>query len=343
MHRLWIPFTTISDNLGISRSGSIYSIYLCNAIYDDQGNFSGFRFHFNHDKLSDPAVRETEVNFMRLFLEWEKAAGPLYEEMIKCLKAIDNHDDQAAAVAMKAITDHSTKVYKTFGYWLRDKFCKYKYWLRHVQGPAGWSIDEVDGLTGAHTLAIPAMDTFLQQRGDSPTWRFTLRHRSHMTARTRSFLDALSACRLVDVLNQGSFSAPELYEEYNTNVSRLRGFRLTHKYCVMPYFGVKAPERQPMTAGGGLVVEKKYGVTIDNDAKAEDEFAIFFLNRLDERRVETVSEVPFKAASAKKPCSSRTRMLSNDGSKILQMIVVAGLAILACAVHVVCGNGRFLY
>jgi hypothetical protein len=162
--------------------------------------------------------------------------------------------------------------------------------MRYVQGPCGWDIQGVNGLTGAHALPIPVIDAFLGLRGTSDTYTFVIKHRAHMTKSMRDLLEAFEGVKLDAVLNSGGYS-DKIYEEYDMIVRRLRGYRISHKYRVLPYFNVDAKERIPMTAGGGQVTKDKYGTTIVQESDVKREFVELFRNRLNERLAETVSQV----------------------------------------------------
>lgn len=284
---LWEPFTFLCDDLGQSRSGTIYSMHLVNTIRDNSGNFRKTRFLFNDTRF--PLLHSTEENFIRLFVELEEAASLIFHTMTRFLTAIENRSSGAAICEIQTLSQQADSMYKIFFHWLRDDHIKYQYWLPYVQGPSGWGIDGIDGLTGAHTLCIPAMDAFLGLRGTSSTWHFTLEHRHHMTKRMRGFLKSLSEFQLADVLSNHAFDH-EIYVGYEYCVQKLRSYRKGHKFKVLPYFKVKADERLPMTAGGGLITKDKYGKTLDRET-LNKEFIEFFKQRLSERVVETVSAV----------------------------------------------------
>ena len=315
--QLWKPFEFLSRDLGMSLSGTVYNLYYCNVVRDaDHGQFDRFRFSFI-DQSRMPAIHATEVNKQTMLVEMAAAGKKLFENMIGCMRCVEGGHEREAIVFLRAVRELSCTIYKLFTHWMQDEYIAYEYWMRYVQGPGGWGIDGEDGLTGAHTLAIPAMDAFLGIQGTSSTWAFTLKHRSHMTATMRSFLEKLEGFDLIGYVkkNEGQWTQNEAFrDEYELCVRRLRGFRIAHKYRVLPYFGIHAPERQPMTAGGGLVTEERYNQALTNETSSHDEFSAFFRARLGERIAETVSPLAVSQESGR-------------GLPLLQSVVVASVAI----------------
>ena len=293
--KLWTPFAYITSQYGLTESGTVFSMYLTNVIRDSKGNYKGLRFHFNTKKCHD--VWMTEDNFMHSLVDIEAAAYPVFQAMVGFVQAMEDGDEATAVQELRNVSKSADQIYKAFYYWLQDERVRYKYWLRFVQGPGGWGVNGIDGLTGAHTLSIPALDAFLGLKGDSPTWHFTLKHRDHMTTYMRKFLDSLEAANAAGFLNEGNFGN-QIYKEYEMCIRKLKIFRQGHKQKVLPYFNVKAPERCPMTAGGGLVTKDRYGHHIGKSA-ATHELIDLFRDRLKERLVETDSPVlpPSKRSS----------------------------------------------
>merc|ERR1712045_141385 len=112
----------------------------------------------------------------------------------------------------------------------------------------------------------------------------------------RMFLVCLEDANLADLLQHRSsyFSSgrSEFLQAYDTVIDDLRKFRMGHKKVVLPYLDLTAPERMPMTAGGGMVNTERYGDGVDDNWVQRD-VAPYFQNRLEERQRETVN--PLKA------------------------------------------------
>ena len=231
--QLWKPFEYLSLDLGMSLSGTVYNLYYCNVVRDADGEFDRFRFSFI-DNSRMPAIHVTEVNKQTMLVEMAAAGKKLFENMIGCMRCVEGGHEREAIVFLRAVRELSCTIYKLFTHWMQDEYIAYEYWMRYVQGPGGWGIDGEDGLTGAHTLAIPAMDAFLGIQGTSSTWAFTLKHRSHMTATMRSFLEKLEAFDLIGYMkkNEGHWTQNDAFRaEYELCVRRLRGFLIAHNRC----------------------------------------------------------------------------------------------------------------
>jgi hypothetical protein len=285
---LWVPFVHLNEELGMACVGTVASTYLFNGIKDKEGIFSRFRFQFNDSRFKE--THDTEENFMRLFWEQERVAAKMFKDMVNCIRALENGNQKLAEMEFASVRESAERVYNIFSYYLQDSRVSFKCWMRYVQGPCGWDIQGVNGLTGAHALPIPVIDAFLGLRGTSDTYTFVIKHRAHMTKSMRDLLEAFEGVKLDAVLNSGGYS-DKIYEEYDMIVRRLRGYRISHKYRVLPYFNVDAKERIPMTAGGGQVTKDKYGTTIVQESDVKREFVELFRNRLNERLAETVSPV----------------------------------------------------
>ncbi|KAJ7708686.1 hypothetical protein B0H17DRAFT_916317, partial [Mycena rosella] len=189
--------------------------------------------------------RETERWNATLFLEMERKAVPMYHLMVAAIEGIEAGDPQKALSA----NSHLKAIFKYFFDNLTDSNISRELWMAYVQGPHGWVLEEIDGVSGGQSLVIRSVDAFLGIR-PFPTPEVEA---LHLPLPQRIWLDALREYDIRAVAR--AINAKEVVTELEAMVKHLspQVWRMGHMQRMVAYEGVPRPERQKMTTGKSLV------------------------------------------------------------------------------------------
>ncbi|KAJ7733157.1 hypothetical protein B0H16DRAFT_1769549 [Mycena metata] len=191
--------------------------------------------------------RETERWNATLFLEMECKAAPMYDLMVVSIEAIEIGSATATLQALKSVNGHLKEIFKYFFDNLTDSNVSQELWMAYVQGPHGWALDGIDGVSGGQSLVIRTVDAFLGIR-PFPTPEI---ESLHIPREQRTWLNALRAYDIRTAAKTMNDTSVEM--ELETMVKHLRVWRMGHMKRMVSYEGVPRPERQNMTAGKSLV------------------------------------------------------------------------------------------
>jgi len=237
--QLVAPVTMLNHNFGLKCSGGcIYSLMLCNV--EMVGASPTLHFHATS---AFPEIEPTEDGFTLLNHGMEQVALPMYQAMINTYEALEVSDqaykvqnavlfsraNEKVLAAMKEVREHAQKVLRFFYSHLNEVLVKKDYWMAYVQGFEAWGLNGDEGLTGAHSLCINAIDSFCGIDGKCPARTFVVENRDHMTAKMQNFLVGLERNNVRKYMaNLAEQNETEIVSEYGMIVNSLHIWRLAH-------------------------------------------------------------------------------------------------------------------
>ncbi|KAJ7982926.1 hypothetical protein DFH06DRAFT_1171944 [Mycena polygramma] len=251
---LEIPWAVLQRRFGVSSPGG----NLTSNIYYDFNDQDELEYKFTVG-MSD-VHRETERWNATLFLQMERKAVPIYHLMVVAIEYVGSGRPLEALEALKSVNSRLKEVFKYFFDNLTDSNVSRQLWMAYVQGPHGWALDGIDGVSGGQSLVIRTVDAFLGIR-PFPTAEIEA---LHLPQPQRTWLDAL---RKADIRAAAKAqNSKNLEAELEAMVKHLRIWRMGHMRRMVAYEGVPRPERQNMTAGKSLVAGN---IAPDEDAMVE--------------------------------------------------------------------------
>ena len=287
--QLEAPYNFLHNYFDLPCSGGcIFSLLHCN-IDDNKVHFAAMS---SYDKAAQ------SENLWGVFVtEFEKLAVPMYHSMISVCYAIKQKNSKKIHSGLLEVKSGVLQISKFFYAKISHQFINKEVWLQYIQGFEAWGIDEDEGLTGAHILCTNAVDAFCQIKGESAVSHFVKENRDHMTGKMRKFLVSLEQSGLsqyiLSIINSTDEDCKKCVELYNDIVHAMYVFRVGHKKRIVQYFDRSCPERMPMTAGGGVISEKNYGVVVE---KQVDSIQLFE-GRLNRRIEETKNSIIVNTSS----------------------------------------------
>ncbi|KAK7055355.1 hypothetical protein R3P38DRAFT_2846584 [Favolaschia claudopus] len=182
-----------------------------------------------------------------LFEEMERRALPVYHLMVEAIESIGAENSAKTLLALKSANSHVKAIFKYFFDHLTDANVSKALWMAYVQGPHGWALGGIDGVSGGQSLVIRTLDSFLGIR-PFPTPEI---ESLHLPRSERTWLETLRKYDIREVAKLSNYA--EVEAELETMVKHLRIWRMGHMRRMVDYEGVPRPERQNMTAGKSLV------------------------------------------------------------------------------------------
>ncbi|KAJ7483274.1 hypothetical protein FB451DRAFT_1029543 [Mycena latifolia] len=240
---LEIPWTVLQRRFDISSSGG----NLTSNIYYDFNDRQELEYTFTVGMSH--VHHETERWNATLFLEMERKGAPMYHLMVAAIEAVEagSSQTQKALEALKSANSHLKAIFRYFFDNLTDTNISQEFWIAYVQGPHGWALDGIDGVSGGQSLVVCTVDAFLGIR-PFPTPEIEA---LHLPGPQRTWLNTL---REYDIRAKAKASnEKELEAELEAMVKHLRIWRMGHMRRMVAYERVPRPERQNMTAGKSLV------------------------------------------------------------------------------------------
>ncbi|KAJ6597989.1 hypothetical protein B0H10DRAFT_1826509 [Mycena sp. CBHHK59/15] len=240
-----IPWTALRRRFGLSSSsGNLTSNIYCNFNERQELEYS-FTTGMSH------IHRETERWNAILFMEMERKAIPMYHLMVTAIEAVESGRAAEALEALRSAKSHLKDIFKYFFDNLTDANISQQLWMAYVQGPHGWALDGIDGVSGGQSLVIRTVDAFLGIRPfpDSATEAL------HLPLPQRIWLNSLREYNLRAVARANAGSKV-IQTELDDMAKQLRVWRMGHMRRMVAYEGVVRPEREKMTAGKSLVASE---------------------------------------------------------------------------------------
>lgn len=111
----------------------------------------------------------------------------MYHLMVATIEGIEADDVPKALEALSSANHHLKAIFKYFFDNLNDLNISRDLWMAYVQGPHGWTLDGIDGVSGGQSLVIRTVDAFLGIRPFPTPQVETL----HLPLPQRTWLDTL--------------------------------------------------------------------------------------------------------------------------------------------------------
>ncbi|KAJ6561221.1 hypothetical protein DFH09DRAFT_1083184 [Mycena vulgaris] len=191
---------------------------------------------------------------------WKWNALPMYHLMVAAIEGVEARNPPKALEALRSANSHLKAIFKYFFDNLTDSNISRELWMAYVQGPHGWALDGIDGVSGGQSLVVRTVDAFLGIRPFPTPEVETL----HLPLPQRTWLDALREYDIRAVAR--ARNEKDVEAELEAMVKHLRVWRMGHMKRMVAYEGVPRPERQNMTAGKSLVARE---IAPDENAMVE--------------------------------------------------------------------------
>ncbi|KAF7373540.1 15-hydroxyprostaglandin dehydrogenase (Nad(+)) protein [Mycena sanguinolenta] len=201
--------------------------------------------------------RETERWNATLFVEMERKAIPVYHLMVEAIEGIEAAKPLMTVEALRSANSHLKGIFKYFFDNLTDSNISRELWMAYVQGPHGWALDGMDGVSGGQSLVIRTVDAFL----DIQPFPALEVEGLHLPRPQRNWLNTLREYNIRAASRNSNYK--DVDAELEGMVKHLRIWRMGHMRRMVAYESIPRPERQKMTAGRSLVAED---IAPDEDA-----------------------------------------------------------------------------
>jgi hypothetical protein len=111
----------------------------------------------------------------------------MYHLMVAAIECVEDGSPKKALEALRSANAHLKSIFKYFFDNLTDSNVSQELWMAYVQGPHGWALGGVDGVSGGQSLVVRTVDAFLGIRPFPAPEVEAL----HLPLPQRTWLDAL--------------------------------------------------------------------------------------------------------------------------------------------------------
>ncbi|KAJ7477197.1 hypothetical protein B0H11DRAFT_2158288 [Mycena galericulata] len=245
------PWAVLQRRFGVTSPGG----NLTSNIYYDLNERDELEYSFTTERWNTTLFLEMEHKVKPSF----PSLSQMHHLMVAAAEAVDAGSAMKALEALRSANSHLKAIFKYFFDNLTDSNISLEFWMAYVQGPHGWALDGIDGVSGGQSLVVRTVDAFLGIRPFPTPEVETL----HLPRPQRIWLDALRGYNIRAVVK--ARNDKDVEAELDAMVQHLRVWRMGHMRRMVAYEGVPRPERQNMTSTAGKSLVESH-IAPDEDA-----------------------------------------------------------------------------